>query len=99
MTIGQRLKALRGDSISTKELDKLAGLTSGTTWMLERSTSDNAQTKTLEPLAVTLGVTLDYLVRGKGPKPTRAQLDKALERARAKHEKNKGKVAREGTHG
>jgi transcriptional regulator with XRE-family HTH domain len=86
MNLGQRLRSFRGETISTKELDKLAGLTPGTVWSLEKSDSNNAQTKTLEPVCGVLGCTLDQLVLGTEPEPTREQIEGAVSRARAEHE-------------
>ena len=93
MNIGQRVRALRGTTISTKEVDKLAGLTAGVTWSLEDSDSNNAQTKTLTPIAEIFGVSLDYLIRGDGLEPSREELDAAIALARARYESRRGRKA------
>jgi transcriptional regulator with XRE-family HTH domain len=85
MNLGQRLKAIRGETISTKELDKLAGLTPGVTWAIEKSDSNNAQTKTLEPIAEVLGLSLDQLVLGAEPEPTREEIEAAVRAARERY--------------
>lgn len=93
MNIGQRLKDLRGADVSTKELDKLSGVSPGTVWAIEKSQSGNAQAKTLAPISRVLGVSLDYLIRGDGERPTREAIRAALDAARAECSREKAGAA------
>lgn len=82
--IGSRLRTVRKKAeLSTKELDRLAGLTAGHTWAVENSKSGNADTVTLDKIAAVLGLSLDYLVRGEGREPGAAKVRAAIETARA----------------
>lgn len=83
-TVGGRIKAARElAGISTKDVDRLAGLTPGVCWSVENSTGDNFQTKTIDPIARVLGLTLEHVVRGEGSTPSADQVKAAVEAARA----------------
>lgn len=72
--------------ISTKELDKLADISPGHTWVIE-SAKGGTEAKTLDKVAGVLGLSLDYLVRGKSPRPTARAVRKSVEKARLDYAK------------
>lgn len=100
MTVGQRLKETRTLSgLSTKEVDKLAGISPGHTWTLEKAETASAEAKTLNAVCVVLGLSLDYLVRGEGEPPTKEQIDAAVATARVELEARQAGALAAGTHG
>lgn len=87
VSIGTRLRSARQlAEISTKELDRLAGVKAGGTWAVENSKTGNAETKTLDRMAGALGVSLDWLVRGDGDEPTAESVKAAVKVAREAQE-------------
>lgn len=78
-TAGQRLEGLRkAMGLSAREVDRLAGLTSGHTRVLEQQAECRAQVNTLESIARALSVEPAWLVFGTGDGPD-------FEALRAKH--------------
>lgn len=91
MTIGDRIRAYRDlAGISSKELDRLAGLSPGATWAAERSDKDNPHTKTARGIARVLGLSLDHLVNGTGAPPTEEQVRAAVATAQAAQSSDSG---------
>jgi hypothetical protein len=85
VSIGERIKAARElvPGLSTKELDRLAGLASGITWSLEnRPKQRSHEVRALDLLARVLGLSLDYLIRGDGESPKAKTVIDAVTRAR-----------------
>lgn len=76
------------EGLSTKELDRLAGITPGHTWWIESKGADGSkkgiETGTADKLAAALGISLEYLIRGEGPEPTAEEVGAAVEAARAR---------------
>lgn len=84
-TTGERLRLLREVAgISLRELDRLAGLCPGHSWLIETGKSPNPEVKTLCAQAVTLGSTVGYLAAGEGFGPTRDRVLSAIEAARVR---------------
>jgi hypothetical protein len=54
--------------------------------VIEARNDAPVRTDTAEHYADALGVTLDWLVRGVGPEPTRAQVVAAVEKARSRQQ-------------
>jgi len=82
VTLGERLRSARLlAGISTKEVDRLAGTTPGHTWWIE-SSKGGTEVGTVDKVTKVLGVSLDYLIRGEGPKPSAKQIRAAVEAAR-----------------
>jgi transcriptional regulator with XRE-family HTH domain len=69
------------DGLSTKEVDRLAGLKPGHTWQVEKNTAKRAA-DTLDRIARVLGLTMDYVIRGDGEPPTAQEVIEAVTRAR-----------------
>lgn len=83
MTVGQRLRAARElAGISAKDLDRLAGNSEGHQWVLEKLEEATAVAKTLDGVCTVLGLSLDYVVRGQGRKPTKKTVSAAVAAAR-----------------
>lgn len=86
-TPGERLKAAReAAAISTRDLDRIAGLKQGVCWSVENSNSGNYEVRTLNALATTLGLSLDFVVRGVGRLPSARKVKAAVAIARAARE-------------
>lgn len=69
-TVGARLRWLRDSlGLSAREVDRLAGLHSGHTWVIERAEICRAQVNTLEAIANALRVDPAWLVFGAGSAP------------------------------
>ena len=65
MSLANRIRELRGYAgLSMRELDALAGITSGHTRQIELGLRLNPSIETVRKLAVALGCSLDYLVVG-----------------------------------
>jgi transcriptional regulator with XRE-family HTH domain len=88
MLPGERLREARNlvEGLSAKEVDRLAGITEGHTWLIEKSKTGNAETKTLDKIARVFGFTLDYLIRGEGSSPAPEEIRASVQAARAKLE-------------
>jgi transcriptional regulator with XRE-family HTH domain len=66
-TLAQRLRRARDASeLSARRLDKLAGLTPGHTTLIESGRRLNPTAATAAALARVLGVSLEWLVSGRG---------------------------------
>lgn len=86
-TLGERLRLARLlADISARDLDRLAGRPEGHSTVIEARDDAPVRTDTAEHYADALGVTLDWLVRGIGPEPTRAQVVAAVEKARSRQQ-------------
>jgi transcriptional regulator with XRE-family HTH domain len=71
-TLAQRLRrARKAAGLSARRLDALAGLTPCHTSLIESGLRENPKATTVAALAKALGVSLDWLVSGRGPPPTR----------------------------
>jgi transcriptional regulator with XRE-family HTH domain len=82
-TPGERLRHVRELSgLSARELDRLAGQPEGHATMIERRSAERVWTDTAASYAQVVGVTLDWLVRGVGDRPTKKSVRAAVERAR-----------------
>lgn len=69
--------------LSMQELSKLSGLAGSHAGLIARGAVGNPRVDIAEKLAHTLGISLDWLVRGEGPEPTAEQVHAAVEAARA----------------
>ena len=80
----ERLKELRRvTGVSCRELDRLAGTTRGYCWALERGSKHDVGVHILAKYCAALGCTLDWLIHGKGPRPTDETILAALKKAAA----------------
>lgn len=73
-------------SLSTRELDRLAGLTPGHTSAIETGGRPNVEVRTAGALAGVLGVSLDWLVWGNGRGPSGRAVGSSVEHARVAFE-------------
>lgn len=81
--IPDRLLAARVlGGIPGSTLDRLAGLAEGHVRLIETGRRPNPEAATLEPLACVLGVSLDWLIAGKGVPPSEEQVKAAVAAAR-----------------
>lgn len=81
--ISGRLQFLREHAgISGRELDRLAGLGEGHVRLIETGERPRIESATAMKLAATLGVSLDWLIAGRGAPPTRDEVAKAVASAR-----------------
>lgn len=82
-TLGSRLLYARElTGISSRELDRLAGTTEGHASMIERGERPRIEVATADKMAIVLGLSLDWLVRGAGRRPTKRHVVAAVEQAR-----------------
>lgn len=84
MNLPERLafaRALAG--ISNRELDLLARITVGHSWLIENGRVDSPKVETLVALASALGTTLGWLGDSEGKPPTKKEVDAAVKVARA----------------
>ena len=70
------------DGLSTRELDRLAGITEGHTSLIETGARPNIEARTAASLARVLGVSLDWLVTGAGKEPSERAVRSAVAAAR-----------------
>jgi hypothetical protein len=83
MTIGARLREARTlAGVGSKELDRLAQKTPGHANTLESERIGDATTQTASAYASVLGISLDWLIAGKGPEPIKADVRAAVAKAR-----------------
>lgn len=81
--LSERLRRAReAAGISCRELDRLAGITPGHSWSLERGARATPTSATASALARALGVSLDWLIDGQGAEPTVEQITAAVTTAR-----------------
>lgn len=66
---GRLKQARKTKGFSASRLDLEAGLTRGHTWQIETGRKPNIELETASKLAAALGVSLDWLVQGKGDGP------------------------------
>ncbi len=78
----KRVRELAG--ASRRELSVLAGLSQAHLGMIERNPGASPTAETVEKVAEVLGITLDWLIAGKGADPLAADLKAALKAARAR---------------
>lgn len=69
--------------LSTRELDRLAGLTQGHVSAIENGTRPRVELRTAEAIATVLGISLDWLSSGDGKVPSTRSVRAAVEVARA----------------
>lgn len=87
LSVGGRLRQARGlvETLSTRELDRLAGLAVGHTHQIESGAKPRIETRTAESLAKVLGLSLDWLISGDERKaPSSRVVRAAVEAARSK---------------
>jgi transcriptional regulator with XRE-family HTH domain len=81
MTLGEKIRRLReARGWTIRELGRHAGVRHGTLYRLESGESHTVGSDTLKRLALTFGVTADYLL-GIGERETRNQRDTELQPA------------------
>jgi len=82
MTIAERIRWARSIAgLSSRKLDKAAGLRPGHVSMIESRDAHNLDTETATKLSHALGVSLDWLVNGDGREPSERALRAVGERA------------------
>jgi hypothetical protein len=83
-TIASRLRYARelADELSARELDRLAGKAQGHASLIEARPDADARAGTLRVFAEILGLSLDWLIVGKGKAPTRETVCAAVKKAR-----------------
>lgn len=85
MGIGDRLREARElAGLPARELDRLADKTLGHAGLIESRRRSDAQAGTLKAYADVLGLSLDWLIAGRGKLPSQARVKAAVEAARAK---------------
>jgi len=74
-TLGQRIREAR-ECAQIRHVDfaRLVGTTANTLWKWESDTNPPRSTEKLVQIADALGITLDWLIAGKGPAPRRRKL-------------------------
>lgn len=72
-TLADRVKHVRGfvPDMSRRELSRIAGLSPSMVGMIERGDKTVLESDTAEKLAGTLGVSLDWLLGGRGAGPAK----------------------------
>lgn len=84
MLAGRLRHARMLSGLSARELNELALKRTGThVSLIESGVRESPQADTLEKLARVLGITLDWLIAGTGPLPSKRAVLAAVERARA----------------
>jgi len=84
-TLGGRLRWARElGGVSARELDRLAERTTGHAATIETLVGDRAQISTISDYADVLGVSLDWLVKGRGRRPTKHSIQAAVAAARTR---------------
>jgi len=82
-TMGERLRFARSlVEISARELDRLSSLAEGHVSMIEAGRRPVIESKTAEDIAGVLGLSLDWLISGKGKAPTATSAKRSLLAAR-----------------
>jgi len=80
--MGARLRELRAlAEVSCSESDRLAGVCRGMTSYAELSGADISSSRSAAYARV-FGVSLDWLVSGEGPRPSKGVVQRAVQRAR-----------------
>lgn len=83
--MGERIVQARACArVSGSELSRLCGLARSHIQLLESGARSAPQTDTILALAETLGVSLDWLVRGIGEEPDPEHIRAAVDAARAR---------------
>jgi transcriptional regulator with XRE-family HTH domain len=85
-TLAKRLQELRGiaGNIPASHVDELAGLTRGHTLTIERNPDGSPNSRTALRLCDVFGVSLDWLVDGRGDAPSDDDVRKAVAAAIAR---------------
>jgi transcriptional regulator with XRE-family HTH domain len=74
-TVADRVKWLREQAgISQRELCRLAGTNENQISLIERGLRNNIEIETAEAIADVFGVTLDWLMRGRGKIPSASEV-------------------------
>lgn len=73
--------------LSARELDRLAEITEGHTSLIESGVVQRVTADIASQLARPLGLSLDWLIEGKGPEPVEADVLRAVETARERSNK------------
>jgi transcriptional regulator with XRE-family HTH domain len=85
--LATRLGLLRNMAqVGNRELDRLAGITAGHSWLIENGKRENPELKTLEAIASATGASVGWLAAGEGRPPTVEQVHVAINAARARLE-------------
>lgn len=88
-TMVERLQLARDlGGVSARELGLLAGMAHSAVGWIERSSGDGPTSKSLERIVGVLGVSLDWLVLGKGNAPEARDVRAAVARARRRAQKS-----------
>lgn len=84
--VGVRLQETRQlIELAARELDRLADTTEGHTSLIESGVVQNITLDTAGKLAGVLGVTLDWLLAGRGTAPSAASVQMSVDAARASY--------------
>ena len=90
-TFGARLERLRTIAdMSSKELDRLAGLVAGHSRSLEVGDPEGVTAKKVRQLARVFGVSIDWLFDGAGERPKPEDILAAVSRSRATYLRKAG---------
>ena len=86
-TLGSRLQICRKmvEKLSAEELARLAGLSASHVRFIEANKKPGAAGTTLHGIAEVLGITVDWLIAGKGESPKPDHVRAAVARARAEY--------------
>lgn len=80
--LGARIRRLRKSAkIGNRELDRLAQITPGHSWLIENGKRNNPELKTLAAVAEALGCSVGYLI-GEAAPPAAQEVKAAVSRAR-----------------
>lgn len=81
--VGRRLRQLREWSeLTARELDRLAGVAQGYAALIENGVRRNIGAETMAKYASVFGVTLDWMVLGRGRAPLKETIVSSAYRAR-----------------
>lgn len=84
--LGKRLRQLREFAgLSPRGLDKVAQLTPGHSYHIETGYRTLLRPETVRRLARTLGVSLEFLLDGKGERPSRDEVVASIGRAKRRN--------------
>lgn len=82
--MGARVRELRLIAgITTRELDRLAGLVQGHASAIETGTRTNVESRTAIGLSNALGASLDWLLKGEGKAPSPSAVRRAVAAAKS----------------
>jgi transcriptional regulator with XRE-family HTH domain len=96
-TLGSRLaEARKLGGLTARSLDGLVGLSGGYTSRIESGGTKGVGAETLSGFADVLGVSLDWLVDGRGERPLATSVVASVERARRRSAKSSVRTGTEG---